>query len=122
MLREMSSVRQIPDEPQRRWFSDEHFDLVVWNDEQGGIIGFQLCYDRAHAERALTWKTDTGFSHNAVDDGENRPGRYKSTPILVADGAFDPQTVAAKFLGHAGALDSKSTDFIYYKLLEYPDA
>ena len=122
MLREIASVRQIPDEPRRRWFSDEHFDLVVWNDEQGGVIGFQLCYDRAHAERALTWHADTGFSHNAVDDGESRPSRYKSTPILVADGEFDPQTVAATFLGHAGVLDSESANFIYYKLLEYPDA
>jgi len=121
MLREMSSVRQIPDEPRRRWFSDAHFDLVIWTDDSGDIVGFQLCYDRAHAERALTWRRDTGFSHNAVDSGEGRPGRYKAPPILVADGAFDPQTVAAMFLGHSGALDSRSSDFIYYKLLEYPN-
>lgn len=121
MLREMASVRQIPDEPQRRWFSDEHFDLVIWTGEHGDIVGFQLCYDRAHAERALTWRVASGFSHSAVDDGENRPGRYKSTPILVADGAFDAETVAAKFQGHSGVLDSRSTDFIYYKLLEYPN-
>jgi len=121
MLREMTSVRQIPDEPRRRWFSDEHFDLVIWIGENGNILGFQLCYDRTHAERALTWRMESGFSHNAVDTGENRPGRYKSTPILVADGSFDAETVAAKFQGHSGVLDSKIADFIYYKLLEYPN-
>jgi len=121
MLREMSSVRQIKDEPRRRWFQDEHFDLVIWNDESGEIVGFQLCYDKTRSERALTWKTASGFSHNAVDSGEDRPGRYKATPILVADGSFDAETVAAVFLGHSATLDQRSADFIYYKLLGYPN-
>lgn len=121
MLREISSVRQIKDEPHRRWFQDEHFDLVIWNDESGEIVGFQLCYDKTHSERALTWKADSGFKHNAVDGGEDRPGRYKATPILVADGSFDAENVAAVFLGDSGAIDQKSSDFIYHKLLGYPD-
>ena len=121
MLREIVNVRQIEGEPRRRWFSDEHFDLVIWNDEHREIVGFQLCYDKTNSERALTWRVESGFSHNAVDSGEQEPGRYKATPILLADGAFDPQNVAAKFLGQSGALDSKSCDFIYLKLLEYPN-
>ena len=121
MLREIADVRQIEGEPLRRWFTDEHFDLVIWTNETRDIVGFQLCYDKAHSERALTWRVDSGFSHNAVDDGEGREGRYKATPILVADGIFDTAIVAAKFLGHSGTLDSKSCDFIYLKLLEYPN-
>ncbi|HLW74838.1 MAG TPA: hypothetical protein VKT74_07200 [Gammaproteobacteria bacterium] len=121
MLREIADVRQIEGEPLRRWFTDEHFDLVVWINETRDIVAFQLCYDKMRSERALTWKVDSGFTHDAVDDGENREGRYKATPILVPDGVFDPGTVAAKFLGHSGVLDSKSCDFIYLKLLEYPN-
>ncbi len=121
MLREIKDVRQVKDEPHRRWFSDEHFDLVIW-DEEADIVGFQLCYDKAHSERAVTWKVESGFRHNGVDSGEGRAGRYKGTPILVADGSFDAGTVAAQFLGHSGGLDAKSFDFIYMKLLGYPDA
>jgi len=121
MLREISGVRQIEGEPHRRWFSDEHFDLVIW-DEGREIVGFQLCYDKSRGERALTWKAESGFTHNAVDDGEGRAGRYKASPILVADGSFDAGLVASRFLGHSGGLDSRSCDFIYLKLLEYPDA
>jgi hypothetical protein len=117
MLHEIKDVRQIRDEPHRRWFADEQFDLVIW-DEENDIVGFQLCYDKSRDERAITWKLESGFSHNAVDGGEDRAGRYKGTPILTADGSFDAERVAAVFLGHSGALDAKSSDFIYLKLLE----
>ena len=121
MLREISAVRQIQGEPHRRWFTDEHFDLVIW-DEESHIVGFQLCYDKTQGERAVTWKEGSGFSHNAVDSGEDRPGRYKASPILTADGSFDAGTVASQFLGHSGNLDGGSCEFIYTKLLGYPDA
>lgn len=121
MLREIVNVRQIKDEPRRRWFSDEHFDLVIWNNATQDIVGFQLCYDKPQGERVVTWKVENGFNHNAIDDGENRPGRHKAAPILVGDGSFDPEIVAAKFMGHSGSLDSRSCDFIYLKLLEYPN-
>jgi len=58
MLREIPT-RQIPGEPPRRWFTSPDIDLFVWR-----------------------------YSHMAVDGGESRPGRYKGTPILVADGAI----------------------------------
>ena len=120
MLREISAVRQIQGEPHRRWFTDEHFDLVIW-DEEKRIVGFQLCYDKSHDERAVTWKQESGFSHNAVDTGEDRPGRYKASPILTADGSFDANKVAAQFLGQSGSLEGSSCEFIYTKLLGYPD-
>lgn len=119
MLREIKDVRQIKDEPHRRWFTDEHFDLVIW-DEEADIVGFQLCYDKSHGEHAITWKAGSGFIHNAVDDGEGRVGRYKGSPILVMDGRFEPRRVAAIFHCHSGTLDAKSSDFVHLKLLEYP--
>lgn len=120
MLSEIPNVRPLKDEPSRRWFQDEYFDLVIWEDAKH-VVGFQLCYDKGLAERDVTWQSETGFKHNAVDDGENEPGRYKATPILIVDGNFDHETVATRFLGHSGSLDAASRDFIYQKLLEYPD-
>ncbi len=89
-MREVRDCRQVPGEPRRRWFSSGEMDLIVWCDEQGAPVGFQLCYDLGREERALTWKPETGYTHDFVDDGESgAPTAYKGSPILVPDGAID---------------------------------
>jgi hypothetical protein len=52
MLREVLA-RQPRQEPRRRWFSGDDFDLIVWFDDLDAIAGFELCYDRSEVERAL---------------------------------------------------------------------
>ena len=121
MLKEYPHVRQIEGESRRRWFSDEYFDLIVWLDENETIVGFQLCYDISHGHRALTWRKETGYTHHRIDDGENRPGKIKSTPILVADGVFNYEQIAAKFKHASTRLDERISTFIFDKLFEYPD-
>lgn len=120
MLREIANVRQVEGEPRRRWFSDEQLDLVVWENPDREIIGFQLCYGKVRNEHALTWMAGLGFSHNQVEDGESRPGRYKATPVLVEDGTFNMEDVAPDFLAHSAGLTESLRDFIYRKLLDYP--
>ena len=44
-LREIVDVRQVPGEPKRRWFSSDDIDLIVWLDDSGAPVSFQLCYD-----------------------------------------------------------------------------
>jgi len=89
-LREVRDCRQVRGEPRRRWFGSDQMDLIVWCDEAGAPLGFQLCYDLGRTERALTWMPETGFEHNLVDDGEGGgPLRPKGTPILAPDGAID---------------------------------
>ena len=46
MLTEATNVEQIEGEPRRRWFQDVEWDLFVWEDNPGNIVGFQLCYDK----------------------------------------------------------------------------
>jgi hypothetical protein len=87
-LRELRDTRQVEGEPKRRWFSSPDLDLIVWLDDEESLVGFQLCYDKTRGERALTWRDGRGYDHNAVDDGEQSPGQYKSTPILVAAAHF----------------------------------
>ena len=117
MLVEKKSVRQIEDEGYRRWFSDRDFDLIVWYD-QDEIIGFQLCYDKTYEERAITWNKKGGFSHNKIDDGE-APFSYKMTPVLVQDGAFNKNAIAARFKRAAERVDKSIFTFVYNKLSEY---
>jgi hypothetical protein len=120
MLREFPNVRQIPGESKRRWFSDDYFDLIVWLDEADDIVGFQLCYDIFKGQRALTWHSDTGFSHHRVDDGESRPGKLKAAPVLVSDGRFDYQKIAKKFQKASQNIEERIAIFVYKKLIQYP--
>ena len=117
MLREIRPVKQHEGEGTRRWFTSDFFDLIVWYDEKG-ILGFQLCYDKQDFERSLTWKKGMGYSHNKIDDGEI-PGQNKMTPILVPDGMFLKESIAARFKSESENLEEDLFNFIYRKIMEY---
>ena len=119
-LTEVVSVRQVPGEPRRRWFVSDEFDLIVWSDDSGAPSAFQLCYDRPRTEHALIWKPDLGFLHAVVDDGENRGGKYKGTPLLVADGHFDANRVSQRFAQASAHLPPDIADFVSTTLRQHP--
>lgn len=96
-------------------------DLTVWVDGGGGITGFELCYDKGHAERAVRWDREGGFLHQKVDDGENRGYDYKETPILVPDGRFAVKKISRLFHDNSRDIDSALADFVYRTLLTYPE-
>ena len=116
MLKEITKTRRAKDELPRRWFADESMDLIVWYGKRNKIAGFQLCYDKPHAEHALTWWQDVGYAHNRIDDGDGRPGSHKGTPILVADGQFNLEEIAEKFRAASVSIDEKIAVFVYKKL------
>lgn len=111
MLREIKNVRQIPDEPNRRWFNSEEMDLIIWHDADS-IIGFQLCYDKPGHEKALSWKLETGLIHEKVDNGESRDGHYKATPILIQNGSYDIEKIRENFLNNAEKVNYDIRDFV----------
>src|SRR5262245_40298969 len=120
-LTEIAGVRQDPKEPRRRWFWSNVAELMVWLDESGAPIGFQLSYDKAVAERILTWKQDSGFLHTAVDDGESDVGfRHKATPILIADGDFDAKRVMKQFHELAANLPPELIRFVTEEITQHP--
>jgi hypothetical protein len=114
MLVECANVRQVKGEGFRRWFTDDYFDLIVWYSGPR-ITGFQLCYDRARKERALTWRWPNHYSHDRIDDGE-APMTYKMTPILVQDGVFEKERVAAKFQAAAKRIEPEIANLVLEKL------
>jgi hypothetical protein len=120
MLKEVSNVRQVQGEGQRRWFADQSFDLILWYDQKNEISGFQLCYDKKVRERALTWRKGKGFSHEKVDDGEI-PGRWKMSPILSPDGRFDAAAVASRFHRESAEIDHEIARFVLSTIAAYPD-
>ena len=120
MLQESRDVKQVPGESRRRWFSDSTMDLTVWLDEQDGIIGFELCYDKGERERSLRWKRGQGFLHERVDDGEGRPGRYKATPILLPDGRFNAKKISRQFEENSRDIDPLIAAFVVQVLRGHP--
>jgi len=119
MLKEIPHVKQIPGESQRRWFLDDDFDLVVWFDDHEQMLGFQLTYDKLQQPHALTWHQERGFQHDTVDEGEDRPGRYKGSPILLTNGPFNGYSVAQRFRRAARHIDYELVDLIESKLLSF---
>jgi hypothetical protein len=122
MLKEVRDVRQVPGEARRRIFFSDDLDLTVWFDDDDAILGFELCYDKGKNERAVRWKRLEGFLHQKVDDGENRPGRYKSTPILVPDGTFAVKKISRLFYDNSRDIDTAVADFVHRTLLAYPES
>ncbi|MBI1891742.1 MAG: hypothetical protein HYS18_13925 [Burkholderiales bacterium] len=117
MLKEIRAVRQIKGEPQRRWFTSNSMDLVVWCGDNGGPTGFQLCYDKGKFERALSWSQSGGYSHMAVDDGESGAAlRYKSSPILIADGELNKMRLIRLFVANSAHLPQEIAAFVCEKL------
>jgi len=84
----------------RRWFSSPKVDLIVWTSEANSIAAFEFYYDKNVNEHVLIWREGSGFTHLAVDDGEQKPAlEYKQTPILISDGCFDPDRIRSLFEG-----------------------
>ena len=115
MLREIEA-RQVSGEPRRRWFTSPDIDLFVWLGEDGAPVGFQLCYDKQAREHALTWTQAQGYSHMAVDGGESRPGRYKGTPILVANGSIDVENILEQLRGQGASLPAAFLELVESKV------
>jgi len=119
MLSEIPHIKAIQDEPRRRWFADEEFDLIVWYEADELVVGFQLCYDKQKNQRAFTWRAPGYSRHDRVDDGENNPGRYKATPILVSDGAFAAADVAERFKAAGSDIDGSISSLVIQKILDW---
>ena len=120
-LIEFQNVSQVPGEPHRRWFTSDDLDLVVWCDDSGGATAFQLCYNKARSECALTWTPDRGFSHRAVDTGEYSFGKYKAAPILGADVPVCATLIRESFARVSAGLPVEFANFVSNKLRELPN-
>jgi hypothetical protein len=110
--------RNVGGDRDRRWMSDDYFDLIDWYSREDAVEGFQLCYGKPQWERALTWMCDRGFSHTEVQTGEELPTANR-TPILVPDGSFPVDDVTREFQRRAVGLPSDLRDLILAKIAEF---
>ncbi len=115
MLREIPNTSQVLDKPERRWFSSVKMDVFIWV-ENGTVVGFQITYDKPHAEKALAWNADRGFTHHSVDDGSHS-GRHPGSPLLVADGVLNLPRLVYLITNGFGDIAPDIKDFIVTKLI-----
>jgi len=117
MLKEFSA-RQTQSAHLKRYLCDDYFDLFVWQDAEGEAFGFQLCYDKPGHERALTWMKTSGFSHAAIDSGEEDP-TANCAPILKNEKEFPADIVYREFAVRAYGIDPRIQALVLGKLEEY---
>lgn len=118
MLKEWNNIKQHPNEPLRRWFFDDFFDLITWHDEKNSIVEFELCYDKGHSQRVFRWCENNYSCHMKVDEGECHPLNTKMSPIYVTDGLFDT-SVIARFRKESLEVDEDIRSFVVNILSEY---
>ncbi len=116
MLAEFPDVRQEHGPSHRRWFQDDLLDLIVWHDGAGAVTGFQLCYPSKHHENALTWRTESGFTHSRVDTGTDDP-LHNRTPILTPQGPTPWAEIRQLFEARSQSLEPALRELITARLL-----
>jgi len=119
MLMEFPNLSQ-SGEGYRRLFTDEFFDLYIWYDKKDGDpTGFQLNYSVRDDPHSLTCSMGGSCTHARIDEGEDAPGHFKGTPILVSDGVFEKDPVLERFLAASLNLDTKMRDVIIEAIQNY---
>jgi len=116
MLSEISNIVQHDGEPVRRWFSCPILDLTLWQNPSSKITRFQISYDKDTQEKLINWGENSGLSHYVVDSGEDRPGKYKSTPIMKNNEDYDIADILKQFNAVNQTIDEGLTCFITNKL------
>jgi hypothetical protein len=120
-LLELKGIQQTANERRRRWFSSSDMDLIVWYNEGGSIAGFELYYDKNIREHVFIWRVESGLSHSAVDDGEQKPVlNYKEAPILIPDGHIDSNRIKNLFEGSCEKLPAEVVTLVRQKLTQHP--
>ncbi|MES2572808.1 MAG: hypothetical protein V4710_22485 [Verrucomicrobiota bacterium] len=111
-------IRRIENDFDRCWITDDYFDLYIWYEPDGGIHGFQLCYDKPCGERALTWTKSRGYRHSKVESGEETPTSNRA-PLLVQEKAFDVEGVRNEFLLRSSGVDLSIRELVLARMEEY---
>ena len=118
ILREITA-KQRRGEHRRRWFYSRDFELIVWIDDDGCVAEFQLAYDKTAVPHALTWKFPDNFEHTGIDTGETHPLKPKGSPILVADGVFEPDRIAKAFRIASVEIPREFAELVEAKVREF---
>ncbi|HYP02234.1 MAG TPA: hypothetical protein VER76_18730 [Pyrinomonadaceae bacterium] len=117
MLREIKELKQTAGQPPSRWFNDDLLDLFVWHDEDGRIIGFQLCFDKDTAERALTYSDRDGYRLDNVYGEES--SLDMGSPVLSRAADLPFPRLLALLVERGAGIDPRVLRYVTEKLKAY---
>ena len=124
MLREISGFRN-HGYANRRSFTDSDMDLYVWFKDQVPER-FHLTYNKRGQTRSISWNNETGFDQwrfASVEALAAMLGFRNTLDLLYMHdtGDIDAPKLAYQFLHSSENIAPWLADFIYARLLEYPD-
>ena len=125
MLREVSRFRNYGGHMNRRVFSNPDMDLYVWFEDQVPAR-FHLTYNKQGNTRSLSWNNENGFDRWRYAQAEalaamlGFPHLFKSL-YRQATGDIRASILANHFLHASEHIAPWLADFIYARLLEYPE-
>ena len=125
MLKEIPGFRNYGGCANRRSFTDSDMDLYVWFKDQVPER-FHLTYNKQGHMRSVSWNNDTGFDPwhfaqiEALAAMLGFPHIFDSLHIHD-DSDVHASELAYQFLHSSENITPWLADFIYARLLEYPD-
>ena len=125
MFREISRFRNYGDCANRRSFTDPDMDLYVWFKDQVPER-FHLTYNKQGQTRSISWNNETGFDQWHFAQVEALAAMLGFPNMLDFFYTHDTGDIHASKLAHQFLHSSEQiapwlADFIYARLLEYPD-
>ena len=125
MLRETSRFRNYGGCANRRSFTDSDMDLYVWFRDQVPER-FHLTYNKQGHTRSISWNNETGFDQWRFAQVEALAAMLGFPNMLdffyIHDtGDTKASKLANQFLHASEKIAPWLADFIYARLLEYPD-
>jgi hypothetical protein len=109
MMREIEGVTG-EGQSRRRWFHDDYFDLFVWQNPDGEVTLFQLCYGPGSSGRALVWDKARGFFHDGARSGEGE---------VIGAGATSGDPILVRFTSAAAVLPAEVKSPVLNKMREF---
>jgi hypothetical protein len=125
MLKETSRFRNYGGCANRRSFTDSDMDLYVWFKDQVPAR-FHLTYNKQGHTRSISWNNETGFDQWRFAQVEALAAMLGFPNMLDCfymhdAGDTHASKLANEFLHGSEKIAPWLADFIYARLLEYPD-
>ena len=125
MLKEISQFRDYGGHANRRSFTDSDMDLYVWFKDQEPER-FHLTYNKKGRSHSISWDNETGFEKwrfaqiEALASMLGFPTMFDA--LFMQDcGEISASLLANRFLHASENIAPWLADFIYARLLEYPE-
>jgi hypothetical protein len=120
-FQEFKNLRQNRNERFRRFFWDLYHKIYVWYEGDGSIAGFQLEYRHSadNSKAVLDWRRQSGFVHNAIDEGHACMAYPASHVLVPSMRRFDKKAVLARLRDSVG-LQANLYQHLLHHIANYP--